>query len=126
MENIFNFNDYIFEEYLDDNDFGEIFEAKASKAKRTKDGVEYNGEKFPGFNKPKSYKKGVHGKGEYKKRVLAKEGDEIKIVNYGHRDYSDYTKHKDPERRKNFRARHKCDQKNTKLSARYWACKDLW
>jgi hypothetical protein len=87
---IIYFNDFIFENYFKDENFGEVFEAKASKAERTKDGIIYNGEKFPGFNKPKSYKKGVHGKGDYKKRVLAKEDDEIKIVNYGHRDYSDY------------------------------------
>ena len=28
--------------------------------------------------------------------------------------------------RKNFRARHKCDTANDKLTARYWACKNLW
>ena len=60
--------------------------------------------------------------------VLAKEGDEMKILNYGHVDYSDFTKHKDSERRKNFRARHKCDpvSKLSKLTKRYWACQDLW
>ena len=28
--------------------------------------------------------------------------------------------------RKNFRARHKCDTANDKLTARFWACKNLW
>ena len=30
----------------------------------------------------------------------------------------------DPGRRSNFRARHNCDEKKSKLSAGYWACKD--
>lgn len=37
---------------------------------------------------------------------------------YGH-NYSDAA-------RKSFKARHKCDTANDKLSARYWACKKLW
>lgn len=99
-------------------------EGKSSDVERVKDGIIYRGEKFPGFNKPKQYK----GKGKFKKRVLAKEGDEIKILNYGHKDYSDFTKHKDTERRKNFRARHKCDPVSSlsKLTKKYWACQDLW
>lgn len=32
-------------------------------------------------------------------------------------------KRDDPERRKSFRARHNCDQKNDKTSAGYWSCK---
>jgi hypothetical protein len=28
--------------------------------------------------------------------------------------------------RKNFKARHRCDTANDKLTARYWACKKLW
>ena len=28
--------------------------------------------------------------------------------------------------RKSFRARHGCDKAKDKLTARYWACKDLW
>lgn len=86
--------------------------------------IKYRGEIFDGFNKPKQYR----GKGKFKKRVLAKEGDKIKIVNYGHRDYEDYTTHGDSERRKNFRKRHGCDPVSnlSKLTAKYWACQDLW
>jgi hypothetical protein len=92
--------------------------------KRVKNGIIYRGETFPGFNKPKKYT----GKGKFKKRVLAKDGDKIKVLNYGHVDYSDFTKHKDTERRKNFRSRHKCDPVSSlsKLTKRYWACQDLW
>lgn len=105
-----------------------VAEKKGSKKekpyKRVKDGVVYRGEKFPGINKPKRYT----GKGDYKKRVLAKDGDEVRVVNYGHKDYSDYTKHKDKDRRANFRKRHGCDPvKNLKkTTAKYWACQDLW
>ena len=34
-------------------------------------------------------------------------------------------KRDDPERRKNFRARHNCDQKKDKTTAGYWSCR-MW
>ena len=34
-------------------------------------------------------------------------------------------KKSDPERRKNFRARHNCDSPGPKWKARYWSCK-MW
>jgi hypothetical protein len=62
-------------------------------------------------------------KPDKKKVVKACEGGEEKIIHYGATGYKhNYSK----EAKKNFRARHKCDQKNSKLGARYWACKDLW
>lgn len=86
--------------------------------------IEYRGETFPGYNIPKKYT----GPGKYKRRVLAKDGSDIKIVNYGHSDYEDYTTHKDKKRRDNFRKRHGCDptSKLKKTTAKYWACEDLW
>jgi hypothetical protein len=100
--------------------------AKASDAKRVSGGVVYRGKKFSGFNKPKRYT----GKGKYKKEVLAKKGDEIKIVRYGHKDYKhNYSK----EARKNYLTRSAGiknksgnSTKNDKFSANYWARKDLW
>ena len=44
-----------------------------------------------------------------------------KKVNFGDPNMS--IKRDDPERRKSFRARHKCDQKKDKTSAGYWSCK---
>lgn len=135
MDNIKSFEDYELElegfifEYEDvDASLIEEMNNESKDYERTDSGkIKYRDEIFPGFNKPKSYKKGTHGNGDYKKRVLAKEGDEIKVVNFGHRDYSDYTKHKDPKRRKNFRARHGCDKgKLSKTTAKYWACNNLW
>lgn len=65
-----------------------------------------------------------------KKRVVFVKDDktgEVKTIHYGAKEYSDFTVHKDELRRKMFRARHRCDtDKPTKLTARYWACEDLW
>ena len=79
--------------------------------------INYRGEKFSGYNKQK------RTPGERKKfAVLAKKGNEVKIVRYG-----------DPEmkikkfiaaRRKSFRARHNCDTAKDKFTARYWSCKN--
>ena len=84
--------------------------------------IQYMGEKYSGFNKPKkappsSPKKFV---------VLGKEGERVKKVSFGARGYEDFTQHKDPKRRSNFRSRHKCQTATDKTTARYWACKHLW
>lgn len=63
---------------------------------------------------------------KHKKVVKACSGGKERIVRYGARGYEDYTQHKDSGRKKNFRARHRCDSASDKLSARHWACKDLW
>ena len=80
------------------------------------------GETFPGINKPKRAPKGS----KKKFVVLGKQGDKVKKVSYGHRDYSDFTKHKNPKRRANFRSRHNCKTAKDKTTARHWACKHLW
>ena len=78
--------------------------------------LKYRGETFPGYNKPKSTS------GESKKSaVLAKKGDQIKVVRFGDPNMS--IKKDNPERRKSFRARHKCDTAKDKFTARYWSCK---
>lgn len=60
----------------------------------------------------------------HKKRVVkACQNGREKIVHYGAVGYGhNYS----PEARKSFRARHKCDSAKDKLTARYWACQDLW
>jgi len=55
--------------------------ATVKDAKRVSGGVEYRGKKYPGFNKPMQYR----GSGNYKQTVLAKKGDKIKVVNFGHK-----------------------------------------
>lgn len=74
------------------------------------------GEVFSGYNKPK---RDVQGGKKF--AVAAKEGDEVKLVRFG--DANMTIKKNDPERRKSFRARHKCDEKKSKLTAGYWSCK---
>lgn len=68
-------------------------------------------------NKPtKSYKK------DKDHMVLAKEGDKEKLIHYGDPNMKDRPNNK--KARKSFRARHKCDEKKSKLTAGYWACRD--
>ena len=75
------------------------------------------GEVFSGYNKPKRQKKG-----DKEFAVAAKEGDKVRLVRFG--DANMENKSDDPERRKNFRARHNCDEKKSKLTAGYWSCKN--
>ena len=58
-----------------------------------------------------------------RKMVKACANGQEKLIHYGD---SNLGVHKeDPKRKKNFRARHRCDKDPpSKLSARYWACKD--
>lgn len=68
-------------------------------------------------------------KPEKKKAVFVKDlkTGNIKTIHYGDTNYKDFTQHGDKKRRDSFRARHKCDtNKPSKLTARYWACEDLW
>jgi hypothetical protein len=88
----------------------------------------YRGLKFEDFNKPKP-----SNKKDKKFMVLAKYKEDIKLVHFGAKGYSDYTKHKDPKRRDNYRARHEAIlNKEGKpaykdpLSPAYWAYNYLW
>jgi hypothetical protein len=60
----------------------------------------------------------------FKKRVVkACSGKREKIIHYGDNRYGhNYSS----AARNSFRARHRCSSANDKLSARYWACKNLW
>jgi len=53
--------------------------------------------------------------------VKACENGQEKIVRFG--DQHMKIRKNEPGRRKNFRARHSCDEKKSKLSAGYWSCK---
>ena len=90
--------------------------------------IVHNGRSYPGYNKPVKTTKG-----RYKMRVLVKKGDKIKEVFFGHRGYKDFTQHKDPERRKNFRKRFAGILKRDgtqaikdPFSPAYWAYRVLW
>jgi len=79
--------------------------------------VRVAGEVFSGYNKPK---RDVQSGKEFS--VAAKEGDKVKLVRFG--DPNMENKSYNPERRKNFRARHNCDEKKSKLTPGYWSCKN--
>ena len=85
--------------------------------KRTPSGkLVYRGETFSKYNQPKR----TPGKSK-KSAVLAKKGDQVKLVRFGDPNMS--IKKNQPGRRSNFRARHSCDTAKDKFSARYWSCK---
>lgn len=74
--------------------------------------AEYQGREVP-LNKPM--------RGDVKKyKVYVKDGDKVKKVNFGDKKMS--IKRSNPERRKSFRARHKCDTAKDKTTPRYWSC----
>lgn len=81
----------------------------------SKKGITYRGERFSGYNKPKSTP------GENKKSaVLAKEGEKVRLVRFGDPDMP--IKKHIPANRKSFRARMRCENPGSKLSARWWSC----
>lgn len=58
-----------------------------------------------------------------KKMVKACDNGQEKLIHFGATGYgNNYS----AAARKSFKARHGCDTANDKLSARYWACKNLW
>jgi len=90
--------------------------------------IEYRGEKFEGYNKPKrtpNHPTKSHA-------VLAKEGDTIKLIRFGEQGAKTAGKPKAGEsdkmkkKRASFKARHAKNIKKGKLSAAYWANKVKW
>ena len=90
--------------------------------------IEYRGEKFAGYNKPKrtpDHPKKSHA-------VLAKEGKTIKLIRFGEQGAETAGKPKAGEtdkmkkKRASFKARHGKNIKKGKLSAAYWADKVKW
>ena len=72
-------------------------------------------------NSPRRIRAGEPGYGKKKFVVLASEGGKTKTIRFG--DANMKIRKSEPARRKSFRARHKCDQKKSKLTAGYWSCK---
>jgi len=90
--------------------------------------IEYRGEKFAGYNKPKrtpNHPTKSHA-------VLAKEGDTIKLIRFGEQGAKTAGKPKKGEsermkkKRASFKARHAKNIKKGKMSAAYWADKVKW
>ena len=88
--------------------------------------IEYRGEKFAGYNKPKRTPK--HAKKSH--AVLAKEGDKIRLIRFGQQGVSGAGKNpktaSEKARRKSFKARHAKNISKGKMSAAYWANKAKW
>ena len=79
-----------------------------------------------GFNKPKR----TPGHKTKSHVVVAKSGDKIKTIRFGHQGVSGAGKSpssaKDKARRKSFKARHAKNIAKGKMSAAYWANKTKW
>ena len=90
--------------------------------------VDYRGEKFSGYNKPK--RTPDHPKKSHV--VLAKEDSTIKMIRFGEQGASTAGKPKSGEseamkkKRASFKARHGKNIKKGKMSAAYWADKVKW
>lgn len=87
--------------------------------------INYRGKTFPGYNQPvKSTRK------DKKKMVLAKKGNEVKLIHYGQTGYTHNKTKAQKEaydkRSANIRDGSGTLTKNNKLSANYWSRKDLW
>lgn len=89
--------------------------------------ITYRGETFSGVNKPKrtpNHPKKSHA-------VLAKEGNQVKLVRFGQQKVSGSPKKEGEsesyrKRRESFRARHAKNISKGKMSAAYWANKVKW
>ena len=89
--------------------------------------IEYRGEKFAGYNKPKR----TPNHPEKSHVVLAKDGDKVKLIRFGQQGVSGSPaktgeSEADRARRASFKARHASNIKKGKMSAAYWADKVKW
>jgi hypothetical protein len=89
--------------------------------------IEYRGEKFAGYNKPKRTPK--HPKKSH--AVLAKEGQTTKLIRFGQQGVSGSPKQAGESeasrnRRQAFKARHAKNIARGKMSAAYWANREKW
>jgi hypothetical protein len=89
--------------------------------------IEYRGEKFAGYNKPKrtpSHPKKSHV-------VLAKEGATVKLIRFGQQGVAGSPARtgesvSDKARRASFKARHAKNIAKGKMSAAFWANREKW
>lgn len=90
--------------------------------------IEYRGETFDGYNKPKRTPK--HPTKSHV--VLAKDGDTVKMIRFGEQGAKTAGAPKAGEseamkkKRASFKARHAKNIAKGKLSAAYWADKEKW
>jgi hypothetical protein len=89
--------------------------------------IEYRGEKFAGYNKPKRTPN--HPKKSHV--VLAKEGETVKLIRFGQQGVSGSPARtgesaSDKARRASFKARHAKNIAKGKMSAAFWANREKW
>jgi hypothetical protein len=82
--------------------------------------IERGGEKFSGYNKPKR----TPGHKTKSHAVLAKSGDQVKLIRFGQQGVKGSPK--GSARNKSFRARHAKNIAKGKMSAAYWAAREKW
>jgi hypothetical protein len=81
--------------------------------------IEYRGEKFAGYNKPKKTPNASKSHA-----VLAKDGEKVKLIRFGQQGVQG-----SPDgsaRNRAFKARHASNIAKGKMSAAYWANKVKW
>ncbi len=88
--------------------------------------IEYRGERFSGYNKPKRTPK--HKTKSHV--VLAKSGDKVKLIRFGQQGVSGAGKNPKSKaqkaRKSSFKARHAKNIAKGKMSAAYWSNKTKW
>ena len=89
--------------------------------------IKRGSESFSGYNKPKR----TPGHPTKSHAVLAKSGDEVKLIRFGQQGVSGSPKKEgesaaDRKRRESFKARHAENIAKGKMSAAYWANKVKW
>jgi hypothetical protein len=87
--------------------------------------IKYRGKTFPGYNKPIA-----SDRPEKKKMVLAKKGDEVRVIHFGQKgykhNYSESAKKDYLSRSAGIRGKGGKLTKDDKFSANYWARRELW
>ena len=88
--------------------------------------VTHRGEKFSGYNRPKR----TPGHPKKSHAVLAKQGDQVKLIRFGQQGVRGAGKSPDSKkqkaRRKSFKARHAKNIALGRMSGAYWADKVKW
>ena len=82
--------------------------------------IEYRGEKFSGYNKPKR----TPNHASKSHAVLAKEGNKVKLIRFGQQGVKGSPA--GTARNKAFKARHAKNIAKGKMSAAYWANRVKW
>ena len=89
--------------------------------------IKRGSETFAGYNKPKR----TPGHPTKSHAVLAKSGEDVKLIRFGQQGVSGSPKKEgesaaDRKRRESFKARHAENIAKGKMSAAYWSAKEKW